>query len=247
MKKQLIILGIIIILLTVGFSGCNEQKQNTDNIVNDNKAFLDYLSNDSYEGIQMPSVDIINKNNTQEVRTWAESTIQALDENITILVAFAVSDIYKPIQNEHLAYYNSSREAAESIKKACEAIDNKDFNTSLNYFKDFNYYTNQSITHLQKSLNLIKELRFKVKILGAWSANGTSGTNKAEGYYIFFTNGTFLARSSKTDTWGTFNITDKKLTMSAKNETFNYDYTFSLNDNKVTLKDESWTIILTRQ
>ncbi len=35
--------------------------------------------------------------------------------------------------------------------------------------------------------------------------------------------------------------------MSAESSTFTYDYTFSDNYNKVTLIDESWTIILTRQ
>ncbi len=42
MKKQLIIVGIIVILLTVGLSGCNEQNNNT---YNQNLISFDELSN----------------------------------------------------------------------------------------------------------------------------------------------------------------------------------------------------------
>lgn len=87
----------------------------------------------------------------------------------------------------------------------------------------------------------------KEKILGAWLANVTSGPGKGStGIYTFFSNGSFLA-SSDNNTWGTFGITDEKLTMSAESTRFTYDYTFSDNDNKVTLIDGYWTIILTRK
>ena len=88
----------------------------------------------------------------------------------------------------------------------------------------------------------------KEKILGAWLANITTGPNKGGGgKYTFFSNGTFLASSTTTEVWGIFDITDENLTMSAEGVTFTYDYTFSDNDNKITLIDGSWTIILTRQ
>ena len=88
----------------------------------------------------------------------------------------------------------------------------------------------------------------KEKILGAWLANVTTGPGKGgKGAYTYFSNGTFLASSTTTEVWGIFNITDEKLTMSRGNSTFTYDYTFSDNDNKVTLIDGDWTIILTRK
>ncbi|MCJ7570951.1 MAG: hypothetical protein MUO82_03615 [Candidatus Thermoplasmatota archaeon] len=87
----------------------------------------------------------------------------------------------------------------------------------------------------------------KERILGTWLAYAISGTNESEaGTYTFFSNGTFLISSNR-KIWGTYEITDEKFTISAEGDTVNYDYTFSDDGNKVKLKEESWTIILTRQ
>ena len=85
------------------------------------------------------------------------------------------------------------------------------------------------------------------KILGMWLANVTTGPGKGStGIYTFYSNGSFLANSD-TKTWGTFDITNEKLNMSAEGVTYTYDYTFSDNDSIVTLIDGYWTIILTKQ
>jgi len=87
----------------------------------------------------------------------------------------------------------------------------------------------------------------KEKILGIWLANATTGPGKGStGIYTFYSNGSFLA-SSDSQTWGIFDITYKQLNMSAEDTTYSYNYTFSENDNKVTLIDDYWTIILIRQ
>lgn len=87
---------------------------------------------------------------------------------------------------------------------------------------------------------------YKQKILGAWLANATTGPMKGStGIYIFYYNGSFLAGSDSAS-WGTYEITNKKLNMSGDGRTFSYNYNFSDNYNKVTLIGGVWTIILTR-
>lgn len=88
---------------------------------------------------------------------------------------------------------------------------------------------------------------YKEKFLGTWLANATTGPGMGStGLYTFYSNGSFLA-SSNSRTWGTFNVTNKKLIMRGEDHIFSYNYTFSDSDNKITLVDGYWTIILTRQ
>jgi hypothetical protein len=88
---------------------------------------------------------------------------------------------------------------------------------------------------------------YKQRILGAWLANATTGPLKGStGMYIFFYNGSFLAGADSAS-WGTYEITNEKLNMSGDGRTFSYNYNFSDNYNKVTLKEGAWTIILTRR
>jgi len=82
MKKQLIIVGIIVILLTVGLSGCN--KQNTDNT---NNEVTNYIEDVTINGMEVTQT--INKPN-KTIKLY----VNGMDCDVTVTKETNVIAIY---------------------------------------------------------------------------------------------------------------------------------------------------------
>lgn len=159
MKKMTMILIALMVVGVGVLSGCNEEKTDTGNqevTIYDDEAFWNKITYYPYQPAQRPS-DILN--NTEETRNWAELEIKALDDNITIIDAFVVSNTYVPLKNEFIAYYNAAKNDAVYTKMACDATDNHEWNESLNYLELSRDYINQTVVHMQTILNLIEGLQ----------------------------------------------------------------------------------------
>ena len=86
------------------------------------------------------------------------------------------------------------------------------------------------------------------KILGRWL--GTVPGTVQTATFTFYSNGNFSIIANTQTVWGTYAMTDKTLAMQSGGESHTGEYSFSNNDNKLTLIEPGGTgtyVILTRQ
>jgi hypothetical protein len=88
------------------------------------------------------------------------------------------------------------------------------------------------------------------KILGKWLGTFSASTGNHQAILIFFSNGNISVNYNETITWGTYTITDKVLNMIIYGQSVAVKYSFSNNNQKLTLiyeVDGSSFAVLTKQ
>jgi len=270
MKKQLVIIGIIAILLSVGFSGCEESSENGDN---DEPGFYTYENTEKGISIEYPDTWNKYENPLQDVLVLfsfpsAEPT-KTGNLMISVLIIDPMTmDLFKQAHIENLSMlftdftiiYEDS--AMLSDLPAYKIIFT--FTHDLYTWRRLEIWTIKDNTlyllihqsdqaNHNEFIDIINQMIESFKIVDTSEQNGVGGGNDFDKFIgawseeetvsiTFFSDGTY---SSGGD--GTFELSDGKLVLTNLGDTF--EYSFSDDDNTLTLTniDTGVVTILTKQ
>jgi hypothetical protein len=265
MKKQLVIIGIIVILVAVRLSGCNENSSTSDetqdtefiDFVNETK---DILSRDMVEYMDYASIPI----SWQFLKVKTTTIYDKLIQFILAIDAYEVSSgNLSLIKQEYKLYLTDLKEQMFYTQKACVENESGNINMELYYLDIVLGYMNTSSTHLIRVNNYLNGKNneqevtktIKEKFIGTW--HGYS-EYQGEIYYhqeiIFYSSGyvDWLTSSQYT-----YRVDGSQLYIDYGSSIGEdrYSYVFSNNDNTLILillnphaeSDIGYTIHLNKQ
>jgi hypothetical protein len=245
MKKQLVIIGIITLLFTVGLSGCNEDNNTSDET--QNTEFIDYvnetkdiLSRDMVEYTKYASIPI----SWQFLKAKATTIYDKLNQIIFAIDAYDVpSGNLSLIKQEYKLYLTDLKEQMFYTQKACFENESENIGMELYYLDIVIGYMNTSSNHLIRINNYLSGKNnepevaktIKEKFIGTW--HGYSEYQGDIYYYqeiIFYSSGVVYWLNSSQYT---YRVESGQIYIDYGSSIGEdrYGYAFSNNDNTLTL------------
>ncbi len=167
MKKQLLIIGIIVLLICVGLSGCTNQQQSTQ-IQNKNptsyedKEFIDKL-NEYLESNDYPPkiADGLQSGDYSSVSIYAKKSSDLAQECADDIDNFIISPKFEALRTEYKAAFENESKANYYTHLWAEAKLENIYNDGSDYLELSSLYVNQATEHYYTVNSLLPGLGYK--------------------------------------------------------------------------------------